>query len=239
MATKSKPGPVLRLTRPDGTVREIQTEIVPIGQLAADPRNVRVHGAENRAAIQASLGDFCQQKPIVVDPTATTVYAGSGTLAQMVALGYPEVWIVRSQLDPSALKAYAIADNRSGELAEWDSEALALQLGELWVEGFDLGDLGFDALDLEALEIGDLGLGDPLAPASGPETAAPAGPADWPSPSPATQDGPCSAAGDGAGCVHRPEPAPPDGFPSFDETIRTDYSCPKCGYAWSGNPKPV
>lgn len=29
----------------------------------------------------------------------------------------------------------------------------------------------------------------------------------------------------------------PEVFPSFDETIQTDYCCPKCGYAWSGKPK--
>lgn len=29
----------------------------------------------------------------------------------------------------------------------------------------------------------------------------------------------------------------PETFPSFDESIQTDYCCPKCGYAWSGKPK--
>jgi hypothetical protein len=27
-------------------------------------------------------------------------------------------------------------------------------------------------------------------------------------------------------------------FPKVDEDIATDYGCPCCGYAWSGNPKP-
>jgi hypothetical protein len=29
---------------------------------------------------------------------------------------------------------------------------------------------------------------------------------------------------------------PPGEFPSYDEDIETQYSCPKCGYDWSGKP---
>lgn len=35
--------------------------------------------------------------------------------------------------------------------------------------------------------------------------------------------------------LSRHEPIqPPEDFKSFDETIETQYSCPKCGYKWSG-----
>lgn len=30
---------------------------------------------------------------------------------------------------------------------------------------------------------------------------------------------------------------PPEAFKTFDENIKTDYQCPKCGYEWSGQPK--
>ena len=30
---------------------------------------------------------------------------------------------------------------------------------------------------------------------------------------------------------------PPKTFPSYNETIETEYCCPKCGYEWSGKPK--
>ena len=30
---------------------------------------------------------------------------------------------------------------------------------------------------------------------------------------------------------------PPETFPSYNETIETEYCCPKCGYEWSGKPK--
>jgi len=31
--------------------------------------------------------------------------------------------------------------------------------------------------------------------------------------------------------------APPEDFTQYDEDIKTDYCCPKCGYAWSGKAK--
>jgi hypothetical protein len=30
---------------------------------------------------------------------------------------------------------------------------------------------------------------------------------------------------------------PPEEFPTFDDTVKTDYCCPSCGYEWSGQPK--
>lgn len=31
--------------------------------------------------------------------------------------------------------------------------------------------------------------------------------------------------------------AAPEDFPTFDESIKTDYKCPSCGYSWSGKPR--
>lgn len=33
-------------------------------------------------------------------------------------------------------------------------------------------------------------------------------------------------------------PDPPDEFPEVGDDVKTQYGCPKCGYEWSGNPKP-
>ena len=30
-------------------------------------------------------------------------------------------------------------------------------------------------------------------------------------------------------------PDPPDEFPEFDDDIKTEHQCPKCGYEWSGD----
>lgn len=37
----------------------------------------------------------------------------------------------------------------------------------------------------------------------------------------------------------QPEPAAPDEFPAYDESIPTQYTCPMCAYSWSGRPGPA
>jgi site-specific DNA-methyltransferase (adenine-specific) len=62
------------------------------------------------------------------------------------SLGWTEIEAVRVPADWTAdqVKAYAIADNRSAELAEWDDKVLASQLLELDEAGFDITSLGFE-----------------------------------------------------------------------------------------------
>jgi ParB-like chromosome segregation protein Spo0J len=102
----------------------------PIDSLTPDPENARTHDADNLAAIAASLKAFGQQKPIVVD-TRGVVLAGNGTLAAARSLGWTEVAVVETDLEGAAAAAYAIADNRTGELSQWDYQALALALEQL------------------------------------------------------------------------------------------------------------
>ncbi len=126
-----------------GNIVEIQT--VPIESLTCDRSNARRHPERNLTQIKASLQRFGQQKPIVVDAT-NTVRAGNGTLEAARALGWKTIAIVRSELQKTELTAYAIADNRSAELAEWDAEVLAATLADE-----EIGDVGF--LDEEIAKI--------------------------------------------------------------------------------------
>ena len=108
----------------------MKTELVPLDSLCQDPANARLHSPRNLDAIKGSLARFGQQKPIVVDEH-NVVRAGNGTLLAAQALGWEEISVVRSQLDGADLTAYAIADNRTAELAEWDQEILARTLDSL------------------------------------------------------------------------------------------------------------
>ena len=51
--------------------------------------------------------------------------------------------------DEETIKAYALADNRSAELASWDSETLLSQLRELKVADWNVNDFGFKDFDLK------------------------------------------------------------------------------------------
>ena len=129
----------------------MQSELVPIASLSLDPANVRRHPEKNIQSIIASLKRFGQQKPIVVDANGI-VRAGNGTLMAAKQLGYTEIAIVRSPLKGSEATAYAIADNRTAELAEWDEGSLAEQLAALQIEDEELAlATGFDEADIDAL----------------------------------------------------------------------------------------
>ncbi|HOQ87814.1 MAG TPA: ParB/Srx family N-terminal domain-containing protein [Phycisphaerae bacterium] len=124
----------------------MKSEIVPISSLSTDPANVRKHGQRNLDAIKASLKRFGQQKPIVVDANGVVV-AGNGTLEAARSLGWDEIAIVRTSLTGAEATAFAIADNRTAELAEWDDEALAETLATL----DDFESIGFDAAEVDDL----------------------------------------------------------------------------------------
>ena len=125
-------------------------EYAPISSLIPDPSNVRKHSKKNLDAIKGSLAKFGQQKPIVISKD-NVVIAGNGTLEAAIALKWDKIGIIRSELIGTEATAYAIADNRTGELAEWDNDALSQTLKSLTEVKFDLGSIGFDDKDLERL----------------------------------------------------------------------------------------
>ena len=138
----------------------MDTKLVPIESLSLDPSNVRKHNDKNIAAIKASLKRFGQQKPIVVDGNLI-VRAGNGTLQAAQELGWDEISVIQSGLAPSELTAFAIADNRTAELAEWDMDGLAQQLKALDEEGISYDELGFEFPDDDERNGGNEGLTDP------------------------------------------------------------------------------
>jgi DNA modification methylase len=126
----------------------MNTELVPIDDLTPDPANARKHGERNLSSIIDSLRAFGQQKPIVVDRRGVVI-AGNGTLEAAKRLGWEEIAVVRTELDPTQATAFGIADNRTAELAEWDEDVLVSLLDSLDAETRDL--MHFDEKELEAM----------------------------------------------------------------------------------------
>lgn len=110
----------------------MNVESVPLASLREDPANVRVHSKRNMDAIRGSLAQFGQQKPLVVTADGLIV-AGNGTYAAARALAWEEINVVRLPADwsPERITAFAIADNRTSELGEWDYGVLVDTLGNL------------------------------------------------------------------------------------------------------------
>jgi ParB-like chromosome segregation protein Spo0J len=132
-------------------------QTIAVADLSLDPSNVRKHSRRNLDAIKASLRKFGQQKPIVVDAKGI-VLAGNGTLTAAQELGWTEIQIVRTELAGVEATAFAIADNRTAELAEWE-DSLNDVLKSLQDEGLDLADLGYSPEDLAKMQTPDFAAG--------------------------------------------------------------------------------
>jgi len=129
----------------------MKIEVLSVDQLLNDPSNARQHSTKNLDAIKASLLKFGLQKPIVINKEGIVI-AGNGTLIAAKELGWSEIKCVRSELGKVEQTAYAIADNRSAELASWDMDVLGDTLQSLREDDWDLEDLGFDVGDLDFID---------------------------------------------------------------------------------------
>lgn len=130
---------------------DLRIETRSVASLSGDPANARKHNETNINAIIGSLRRFGQQKPIVIDMN-NVVRAGNGTLEAARQLGWESIQCVITTLQGSEAIAYAIADNRTAELAEWDDEILAAQLNGLLSESEDIAlAAGFTADEIEEM----------------------------------------------------------------------------------------
>ena len=129
----------------------LQIERRSVHDLSNDPANARKHNDKNIEAIIASLRRFGQQKPIVIDRN-NIVRAGNGTLEAARRLQWESIDCVVTSLNGSDAVAYAIADNRTAELAEWDEDTLAAQLNGLLSESEEIAlAAGFTPEEIEAM----------------------------------------------------------------------------------------
>jgi hypothetical protein len=134
----------------------------PIDQLDPLPGNPRRGDVD---AVARSYSTFGQRKPIVArrgDDDRGTVLAGNHQLAAAKLLGWTHIAVVWTDDDDATAKAFALADNRVGDLGDYDADALAEMIHEV-MEGDAalLGSTGFDQETLnKILEEGGY-IGDP------------------------------------------------------------------------------
>lgn len=96
---------------------------VPIEDLHEDPANARVK--HDVPGIKASLQAYGQRKPVVVNRLQNNkIEAGNGTYRAARELGWSHIAVVFVEDDPATAAGYGIADNRLGDLSEWDVDVL-------------------------------------------------------------------------------------------------------------------
>lgn len=115
-------------------------KIMDINELKPYPNNPR----KNEHAIEPvanSIREFGFKQPIIVDKN-NVIIAGHTRLLAAKELGMTKVpVIVADDLDPEQVKAYRLADNKTGELAGWDFEKLDIELGD--IADIDMSAFGF------------------------------------------------------------------------------------------------
>lgn len=140
----------------------MKIELREISQVKPYAKNPRIND-QAVAAVVESLKEFGFRQPIVVDKKGVIV-CGHTRYKAALELKLKKVPVhVAVDLTPRQIQAYRIADNKTGEIAEWDKDLLKVELDDLRGSGWDLRQLGFSSEDLEKLFADDLnpGLTDP------------------------------------------------------------------------------
>lgn len=122
---------------------------VSINDIKPYPNNPR----DNDSGVDAvanSIKEFGWQQPIVVDKD-NVIIVGHTRYKAARKLGMKEVpVVVANNLTPEQVKAYRLADNKTGELTDWDMSLLDDELGD--IADIDMSDFGFN-LDLDDDEV--------------------------------------------------------------------------------------
>lgn len=143
-----------------GALPELESLLVPIDSLTPDPRNARVHDERNIRDVMASYQEHGQRKPIVVKLPEMYIEAGNGQLEAVRRLGWTHIAAVLVDEDEHQARRYALRDNRTAELAEWDLRKLGADLRELKEVGDDLETLGWTQAEAEPLLVAEWGPGE-------------------------------------------------------------------------------
>lgn len=111
---------------PLGTVKTVP--IAEIRPSADNPRKIPQSAVD---IVAKSIAEFGWQQPLVVD-TGLVVIAGHTRLLAAKQLQLATVPIViADHLTEAQVRAYRIADNRTGDFTSWDFPQLAIQLQDL------------------------------------------------------------------------------------------------------------
>lgn len=95
-----------------------------------------------------SIKEFGFRVPIIIDKE-NVIVAGHTRYKASMELGLSEVpCIVADDLTEEQIKAFRIADNKTGEKASWDLDKLKLELEDI---NFDMTDFGFGDFELSML----------------------------------------------------------------------------------------
>lgn len=122
----------------------MQVQSIKISEVKPYDKNPRKNDG-GVDAVANSIDEFGWQQPIVVDENNVIIVGHTRYLAAK-KLGLKEVPVkVATGLTPEQVKAYRLADNKTGELTDWDKNLLDNELNNIL--SIDMSDFGFDEKD--------------------------------------------------------------------------------------------
>jgi DNA modification methylase len=124
-----------------------QVQWVPLDSIHLNPDNPRLNDPAVEPVMN-SIARFGFRVPIVVNRRTNLIEAGNTRWKAAQRMGLTEVPVIFADDDEVTALAFALADNRTAEIAQWDEPSLADLLkrldaeGELAASGFGEDDLG-------------------------------------------------------------------------------------------------
>ena len=128
-----------------------QRKNVPVDKLIPYVNNAKIHSEDQVTRIASSIREFGFLNPVLVDKDYNII-AGHGRVMAAKKLEMQTVpCLFVEGLTEAQRKAYILADNKLGELADWDMELVTSEL-EMLLEGdFDVDLIGFTEDELQKL----------------------------------------------------------------------------------------
>jgi DNA modification methylase len=124
-----------------------------VDEVKPHPRHARKPNREQRRKLEASFIKFGENAPILVDRHGF-ILAGHARFEALKAMGRTHVWVlVLEHLSEAKARAYAIADNKLGELSHFDENKLSHEISDLIeiAEDFEIEDTGFDTGEIDLI----------------------------------------------------------------------------------------
>ena len=122
-----------------------------VNDLIPYARNSRTHSPAQVDQIAASIKEWGFTNPILIDETGTII-AGHGRVMAAQKLGIDDLpCMTATGWTEAQRRAYVIADNKLALNADWDMEALKIEMQDLGELDFDIDLVGFGADELALL----------------------------------------------------------------------------------------
>jgi DNA modification methylase len=119
--------------------------------LVENPKNARIHPPLQMRRLEAAIREFGFINPVIID-SAGQIWVGHARVDVAKKIGIEKVpTIAVEELTENQFRAYALADNRLAENAEWDKDILAIELQHLVRVDFDVTMTGFEIPEIDLI----------------------------------------------------------------------------------------